>query len=263
MTSQDEAPLDRLGWQRFAYDPTLSNWVGKVLPQARAAVADPVNAHWLRCGGTWFAGVNVLANAADGSIAGSGPLRGQSVDYAKALSAREVRWDEGQISVIHPGYPRQGEETDAAFGYRLRRDAAHVDGLLRVGPDNLRMIREPHGFVLGIPLNESDPDASPLVVWEGSHLIMRAAFRAALQGYPAANWADVDMTDAYHEARRKCFETCARVTVSARPGEAYLIHRLALHGVSPWQAAAQAAPDGRMIAYFRPQMGSVADWLDG
>ncbi len=263
MSSVDLQSLERLGWQRFADDFKLAEWVEKVLPQARAAVADPVNAHWLRCGGTWFAGVNVLRNAPDGSIGGSGPLRGQAVDHARALAARKVQWDEGQISVIHPGYPRQGEETDAAFGYRLRRDAAHVDGLLRVGPDNRRMIREPHGFVLGIPLNESDPDASPLVVWEGSHLIMLKALWAALQDHPVANWADVDVTEVYHAARRACFETCARIAVPARPGEAYLIHRLALHGVSPWQAPAQATPDGRMIAYFRPQIGSVADWLEG
>ncbi len=72
----------------------------------------------------------------------------------------------------------------------------------------------------------------------------------------------MDVTEAYHAARREVFETCARVVVHARPGEAYLIHRLALHGVAPWRAGAKAPPEGRMIAYFRPEIGSPADWIE-
>ena len=54
--------------------------------------------------------------------------------------------------------------------------------------------------------------------------------------------------------RRRIFAECPRVAVIARPGEAYAIHRLALHGVAPWQEEAPAGPDGRMIAYFRPAL---------
>ena len=253
--------FEKTGWRKFAHDPQMADWVAGSLPHAVAAIKAPANAHWLRCGGTWFAGVNVLPTVPDGSIGSSGPLRGRAVDYAKTLDAREIHWDAGQISVVYPGYPRQGEESDAAFGYRLRRDAAHVDGLLRVGPDNRRMVREPHAFVLGIPLSENSEGASPLVVWEGSHRIIAAALRRVLEGYPPATWADIDVTDAYNAARRTCFETCARVPVHARPGEGYLIHRLALHGVGPWQEDASAGPQGRIIAYFRPQMRSVEAWL--
>jgi len=38
----------------------------------------------------------------------------------------------------------------------------------------------------------------------------------------------------------------------AAPGQAYLLHRLALHGVAPWADGAEASADGRMVAYFRP-----------
>ncbi len=255
------ARLQSLGWQRFAYDAALADWVTAALPHARSAVIDPANAHWLRCGRTWFAGVNVLPNAADGSIGASGPLRGRAVAFARSLAATGVQWDAAQVSVIHPGYPRQGDESEAAFGYRLRRDAAHVDGLARIGAQNRRMIREPHAFVLGVPLSPSDPSASPLVVWEGSPQIMCAALYAALAGHAPANWPDVDVTDAYVAARRLCFETCTRVELPAGPGEAYLIHRHALHGVSPWQDGASAGPDGRMIAYFRPMLSGIADWF--
>ncbi len=253
--------FEQTGWRTFEYDPQMADWVAGALPHARAAINDPANAHWLRCGGTWFAGVNVLPNATDGSIGGAGPLRGAAVEYAATLIGAMPDWDAGQVSVIHPGYPRQGSESAAAFGYRLRRDAAHVDGLLRVGPDNRRMIREPHAFVLGIPLSDTSAGASPLVVWQGSHRIIAAALRRALAGTPPATWADIDVTDAYHAARRTCFDTCARVPVHARPGEAYLIHRHALHGVSPWQDGASACPEGRIIAYFRPPLTSVKAWL--
>ncbi len=76
------------------------------------------------------------------------------------------------------------------------------------------------------------------------------------------NWADIDLTIAYQAARREVFERCPRVTVAAQPGEAYLIHRHALHGIAPWQEAAKAPPEGRMIAYFRPELpGGSEDWL--
>ena len=44
-------------------------------------------------------------------------------------------------------------------------------------------------------------------------------------------------------------------------GEAVVLHRLLIHGVAPWAEGAQAAAPGRSIAYFRPVMGSVAEWL--
>ena len=69
------------GWCRFPHDPTLAAWVSHALPVARDAVAEPEHAQWLRCGGTWFAGVNVLPNNASGAV-GVGPvLAGQAVDF--------------------------------------------------------------------------------------------------------------------------------------------------------------------------------------
>ena len=252
------------GWTRFAQDPELLHWLGSAIPAARAAVADPANAHWLRCQGSWFAGVNVLANDTDGAVAGSGPLRGAAVDFLRtALGLTSIAWDRGQISVAYPGYPRQSaDESDAAFRYRLNRDSAHLDGLLPVGPNRRRMLREPHGFVLGLPMSDADAGASPMVVWEGSHEVMRAALHTALAAQDPETWADVDVTGAYHAARREVFATCRRVVVHARPGQAYLVHRLALHGVSPWVKGAKAPPEGRMIAYFRPVLpGPIGNWL--
>ena len=53
------------------------------------------------------------------------------------------------LSVTYPGYPVQEHESDApAFGYRLKRDAAHIDGLIRDGPDIRRFAREYHAFIL-------------------------------------------------------------------------------------------------------------------
>ena len=251
------------GWVRFGPDPVVEDWLGQARPAALKALAAEENSHWWRCGGTWFAGVNVLANDGAGRIGGGPPLGGAAVDFIADALGLSLPFDAGQLSVTRPGYPQpSAEESAAAFRYRRDRDAAHVDGLLPIGPARRRMIREPHGFILGLPVTESDPEAAPVVVWEGSHTIMRRAFAAALAGHAEADWPEVDVTDAYHAARREVFDTCRRVTIPARPGEAYVIHRLALHGVAPWAEGAGAEAEGRAIAYFRPELpGGIGDWL--
>jgi hypothetical protein len=253
----------RQGWARFPCDPTLLEWLRFATPAACAAASDrALRDLWLRYQGTWFAGVNVLGNDASGAVAGSGPLRGLAVDFiAQTLGFDAVEWDAGQVSVVYPGYPKpSGTEPESAYRFRLNRDAAHVDGLIAEGPEKRRMIREPHGFVLGIPMTQTGQGASPMVVWDGSHEVMRSAFSKVLQGPPAA-WSNIDVTEAYQTARRLCFDTCRRVEIHAQPGEAYVIHRLALHGVAPWRDGAQAPDAGRVIAYFRPEAGNIQDWL--
>ncbi len=251
------------GWMRFPFDRELLEWVSSALPVARNAVMAPENARWHVCEDTWFVGVNALPNDSNGALAGNGPLRGKAVETVAASGFPTDSWDRAQISIIYPGYPRPREgETEAAFAYRRDRDAAHVDGLMRIGCERRRMLREPHAFILGIPLTEAGPDAGPLVVWEGSHEIMRQALGEVLCPNPVEAWTEVDMTEAYHAARREVFRNCPRVPVHARPGEAYLVHRLALHGVAPWKPGAVASDDGRMIAYFRPPLaGAVSDWI--
>ncbi len=81
-------------------------------------------------------------------------------------------------------------------------------------------------------------------------------------GIDAENWVEQDITEAYHAVRRQVFERCRRVTLSAKPGECYLMHRLTLHGIAPWQEGAEASADGRMICYFRPELGDAESWLN-
>ncbi len=244
-------PGGREGWTVIGPDDRISLWSAAARGVALAVLAASTDP--LRCGGTWFVGVDALPNGPDGA------LGGVAFPWEALPLAREPLHP-GQLSVIRPGYPKPSPvETAAAFSYRLRRDAAHLDGVLAVGAAQARMVKEPHGWILGLPLNEAT--RSPLVVWEGSHLVMRAELRAAFAGYPEATWGCVDLTGPYKAARRKVFDTCRRVELPARPGEATLIHRLALHGVAPWRAGDEAPPEGRMIAYFRPQLASVAEWL--
>jgi len=255
--------LDCKGWEFFPFDRALAEWVARVMPEALGCASDPeMQQQWLRHGQTWFAGVNVLPNDAEGRVGNSDPLLGRAVEVAHAVYGK-LSWDAGQVSVVYPGYPkRDPSESEANHRYRLRRDAAHVDGLLPEGPDRRRFIREPHAFILGIPFTECAAGASPMVVWEGSHEVIRRALREAMSEHDPKNWSDVDITDAYHAARKSVFASCRRVEVSARPGEAYLVHRLALHGVAHWAEDAAAPPEGRVVLYFRPEMpGSVAEWL--
>jgi hypothetical protein len=256
------------GWVHFGVDPAVKEWAKQARRAGRAALADPALAHWYACQGTWFVGVDALDNDAQGRVAGSGPLGGAAIDFIKAHIGPLPALHKAQLSVVWPGYPRPRDGEDAAgFAYRCKRDAAHLDGIKPVGPARRRMIEDPHAFVLGLPLNPTSPGAAPLVVWEGSHRIMRRALKHALADHDPADWARVDVTEAYTGARREVFESCDRVEVQGQPGEAYLLHRLTLHGVAPWQAGdkarARAGHEGRMIAYFRPPFrDGINRWLD-
>jgi hypothetical protein len=122
------------------------------------------------------------------------------------------------------------------------------------------MVQEPHGWILGLPLNRADAGASPLVVWEGSHIVMGAALRAAFAGR-VDDLENVDITEAYQAARKQVFASCPRVELPGQPGEAVILHRHMIHGVAPWADGATAEAPGRMVAYFRPLLPTVAAWL--
>lgn len=256
------------GWCVFAEDPVLAEWVAAVRPVAEATLHDPdLRAKWLRCGGTWFAGVNALPNDAQGAVpeAGVPPLAGAAVDFiGSSLGFSGIAWDRAQVSICFPGYPQPWEgESDSAFRFRRDRDAAHVDGLRRHEPGRRRRLGETHAFILGIPLTRTAPDAAPFTIYEGSHEVMRQAFQERLGEIEPAEWTQEDVTEAYVSARSEVFETCARVKLHALPGEAYLAHRLALHGVARWGSSCETEP--RMIVYFRPEAGEEDDpewWLN-
>ena len=245
------------GWRRVAYDPRLAQWAKRARQISIGVAQDPqMRANWLVCESTWFVGVDALPNAANGNLPGAEfPARLRSLcpgPYHKA-----------QVSITYPGYPKPREgESDAAFQFRKNRDAAHVDGVLGIGSPKRRFVREPHAYILGMPLNDFDAGASPMVVWEGSHQIMQDAFQDAFECLTDAQIRETDITDLYKEVRKHVFNTCNRVEVHANVGEAYVLHPMCLHGVAPWATKAIAQPEGRMIAYFRPAVRSALDWLN-
>ncbi len=251
------------GWAHAPYDRELHSWAEAAYPVATKAVEDPANAHWHQCEGTWFVGVDALPNDTKGRVPDGPPLQGHIIDDLTRQYGTLPPLHAAQVSVIYPGYPRpRAGETGAAARYRRNRYAAHVDGLLPTGPDRQRMLKEPHMFILGLPLHQTGPSAAPLVVWDGSHHIIRAAFQKAFEGHPPATWPQIDVTTLYQEARRKIFDTCRRIELPAQPGEATLIHRHTLHGVAPWTEQEPATTEHRMIAYFRPQYApGTSAWL--
>ena len=235
------------GWRRVTSE-ALHAWARAAHGPAVAALQDQPRRH----SGTWAVGLDLLPNDAQGHIGAPLPWEELGLDPLPLHPA--------QLSAIYPGYPgRDPEESEAAHRFRLERDAAHLDGLLALGPEKRRFMKEPHAWILGLALTESD--ASPLVVWEGSHEILRAALLEALTPHPPETWADIDLTEAYAAARRRCFAECPRVVLNQSPGEAVILHRMVLHGVAPWASGAKAPPEGRINAYFRPCLASVEDWL--
>ncbi|MEO0379058.1 MAG: hypothetical protein AAF252_02240 [Pseudomonadota bacterium] len=241
--------LSHDGYVVFDTDPRVETWANAAESAATRVAADPaMRAKNLRHGDTWFVGVDALPNGPQGEVDGV-PLAGPWME-----SVPEVRLHAAQLSIIYPGYPQRDPDQSAAnHRYRITRAAAHVDGLLPEGPQRRRFAREFHAYILGLPLN--DVTAAPTVIWPGSHVIMQQALAAAIG---ANRISDVDLTEAYHAARRVVFDTCTPVPIKAGPGQSFLIHRFALHGTAPWEG-----PDGlgRMIAFFRPEFDDPKDWL--
>ncbi len=253
----DKTAFDILGWAKLPYDAHLAKWVKNTRPLAVQAANNPENrANWLRCQGTWFVGVDVLTEAA--------PLVGPMLQAAQyAIGQEDFDWGLGQISTCYKGYPKQDAlETDGMFTYRQNRDFAHLDGLKAVGPNRLRKMEAFHGFILGIPLNDTPPQAAPFVIWQGSHLIFRDMLATAYAGIAPENWHQVDITKVYQQTRAEIFKTCKRVEIHAKPGEAYIAHRFALHGMAAWNEGLDGPDQGRMVAYFRPYWdGGLHGWL--
>jgi hypothetical protein len=251
------------GWAAFPPEASVAAWAAQARFHALVAARDTAHhADQLRCGGTWFVGLDAVPNDREGRIENGPALTGRALEFAQSLIPKPLPLHPAQVSIVYPGYPQHMVgESPAAFGYRLNRDAAHLDGLLPVGPDRRRYLKEPHAFVLGIPVSHANAQASPLVIWEGSHKIFRSTFAHAFADIPSSEWTECDITDLYQNTRREVFERCRRIELSVPLGGAYVIHRLALHGVAPWREGADAAPEGRMIAYFRPELTHVSAWL--
>lgn len=261
----DRTGFETLGWAKLTFDPNLAEWAKCALPWAIKAANDPAqHVEWLRSGGTWFVGVDALGNDAKGCIAGSAPLAGPVLDAARCVMGQnDFDWGAGQVSVCYKGYPKKDDaKTDGAFNYRKTRDYAHLDGLKAVGTARRRMMEEFHGFILGIPLNETPPQAAPFIIWEGSHLIFRNMLQTAYAKAPVKDWVQIDITEIYQKTRAHIFQTCKRIELHAKPGEAYIAHRFALHGMAAWPEDANGPEDGRIIAYFRPHwQRDMQGWL--
>ena len=249
--------FERDGWCIVQHSAAVLDWAHAAYSHALIATQDPdKRREWLRHNGTWFVGVDALENAGDGSISGV-PLPTEGIADQVSLPAS---WHRAQVSVVYEGYPRQSaQDTDVAHRFRVNRCSAHVDGLLGEGDPLERHLREPHDFILGLPLN--DVSACPLVVWDGSHRIMRAAFAETFDGVPPETWGDLDVSAPYKAARKQCFDTLTPRQVVVRPGEMTLVDRHLLHGVAPMQDGETIPPEGRMIAYFRPEVADISDWL--
>lgn len=253
------------GWIRFDKDPELLSWIDEIRDLSLDLSRDAsLRAEWLRCGGTWLVGVNALPNDGRGVVGGSGPLAGQAVRFLEQLfKGRIPPFDRGQISVCYRGYPKPcDQESEANHRFRRDRDSAHIDGLQALGPARRRHLDERHAFILGIPLVETPPKAAPFVVWQGSHRIIQRAFARAFAGIEGEDWPEVDVTEIYQQARREVWASCERIEIPARVGEAYVVHRLALHGMAPWAEQLDGPAEGRAILYFRPDsLDSPSDWL--
>ena len=239
------------GYKVFPYDRDVARWA----TSAKKTV-DQLDTSERRHGGTWFVGVDALPNDQDGSINGTQLIGSWDAQLAQGPPFGD--WHNAQISIVYPNYPRKdADESNAAHRFRVKRDAAHVDGLLPEGASRKRHLREPHAFILGLPLN--NVTSAPLVVWPGSQHLVRQAFLEVFKGHDPRKWGDLDVTDIYQSTRKKVFDTCPRVELPLGVGQAVLLDRHLVHGVAPWDD--DKANNERTIAYFRPMVRNIVDWL--
>ncbi|MEO0342226.1 MAG: hypothetical protein AAF198_02195 [Pseudomonadota bacterium] len=253
------------GYRIYPPDPRLLDWVKTARPIAQKLAEDPkLKSDWLRHGRTWFAGVNIFPNDENGTWPAGPALDGDVIEAARALCPFDIRWDTAQISIPYQGYPKQDPtETNTNHRFRKDRDAAHLDGLLPIGPKRRRHMEEYHAFVLGLPLNDAPRNAAPLVVWKGSHKIIHKWLMGKFASTPPDAWRDLDLTDSYADIRRHIFESCDRITIGADLGGSYLVDRFTLHGVAPWPETFPGPEEGRIVAYFRPHWrGDLQAWLE-
>lgn len=244
-------PFEAEGYGTFDVSPEGRAWADAACAAAKRAVSDPtVRDANLRHGETWFVGVDILANDGAGRVEGV-PWPRQWIDATPSVGPLH----RAQVSIIYPGYPKQDPgQSDANHRYRLERGAAHVDGLLPVGPERRRFAAEFHAYILGIHLNACA--SSPTLIWPGSHHVIRRALVDTI-GNQAPE--QVDLTEAYHVARREVFDTIRPMALTGPPGAAFLLHRFMLHGTAAWEGPEQT--EGRMTAFFRPEFQSAKDWI--
>ncbi len=253
------------GWASFPFDPNLYDWAIKV----HTLVTKKINStegqrKKLRCGDTWFPGVNFLENDSFGNI--DGALFPEKL--LKFIKHHEPNFggifDKGQISICYTGYPRRmNSESKSSFDFRRNRYAAHIDGILPVGKTRRRFIKEYHSFILGIPINQAGKEASPCVIWEGSHEIIKNELRKYKRLRKISNWGNEDITEFYNDLRKKIFSSCEVKEIWVPMGHAYIINRLSLHGIMPWNQKPKGDENSRMIAYFRPDLkNGQKRWLE-
>lgn len=256
--------LDALGWEIFERDADIVQWAAeaKEIVEKKLAQKDFPQKD-LRCGGTWFAGVNFLGNSTSGKLETKN-LQGKIIASIMSRFRESFdEWDSAQISICYPGYPKpMASEGVAAFNYRIKKCAAHVDGILPLGNNRRRFVREHHAFIFGIPLSRFNRFASPLVIWEGSHHIILDTFHKIFSSLSSSEWPQLDVTFQYKEARKKVFATCPKKVIWVPLGGCFVLHRMCLHGISPWAKNAQAEPCGRIMAYFRPKLLCEKNWIN-
>lgn len=270
------------GFYQFAYDEKLAAWVEETKNTAITTLQNPKNTRWWRCGGTWFAGVSVLGNDHQGCTPSkngktSQPLQGKAIEFTRKNITKnipltqknnQIAWDIGQVSVCTQNYPQIDKDNDtlATHQYRKKRFAAHIDGLLKRGREKKRYLCEQHAFILGIAMNDTSEKAAPFVVYEESHKYIGEFLRSNLKHHPPHKWQEIELTKAYHDIRNKIFATCHPRPLWVRPGEAFLVHRFALHGTKAWHKDATAEPinkiPARMLTFFRPQTTNPTAWLN-
>ena len=130
------------GYKEFGYNEQIAKWAECANKEGNEILADPAQLQkWLQCEGTWFVGVDVLSNDSSGDFTNA-KLPNVFKSFMDKINLKP--YHKAQLSVIFPGYPKPRiGDSEAAFEYRRKRDAAHVDGLLPIGEEKDDILSSP------------------------------------------------------------------------------------------------------------------------
>ena len=244
-----------LGWIRFGADPQVLGWLNASEAAARRSVTDPAFRQWHRCGGTWFAGVNALANDAAGAVAGGPPLGGEAVRFAAALSAgRSTGTGPRSRSAIRVIRSRaRAKATTPSPTAASATPPMSTAAAGRAGAPPLPARTSPfHPRAAGRSGGSGGLPFRPL---EGSHRMVRETLAGTFGDRPPASWRDIDLTNCITRsggASSRSAGASSSPPAAARPFCAP--PRPARHRA--WREGAAAGE--RMVIYFRPESGDPA-----
>ncbi len=182
--------------------------IGRDTPWMRQGLRspNPVNRHGAALRRHLVRGCRRTPQRRDGAVPGGPPFLARPMEFIKNDLRFAPPLHRAQVSVCYPGYPRTSpDETPAAFGFRLNRDASPCRRASGGRPGSPPLPERAAAYIWGFRSRKPVRMPRRWSLWQGSHRHMGKVFTEALANKAQAEWPGIDLTEAYQAARREVF----------------------------------------------------------